>query len=82
MYGTPLLSELLKETDIAVVTEHWLLPEQMNFLQSIDLNFKSCGLSDTRISLEPERRVCNRGFGGLAILWRKEIKRMPYRERV
>ncbi|XP_069114366.1 uncharacterized protein [Argopecten irradians] len=73
MYGTPLLSELLKETDIAVVTEHWLLPEQMNFLQSIDSNFKSYGLSDTRISLEPERRVCNRGFGGLAILWRKEI---------
>ncbi|XP_069138863.1 uncharacterized protein [Argopecten irradians] len=77
MYGTPLLSELLKETDIAVVTEHWLLPEQMNFLQSIDSNFKSYGLSNTRISLEPERRVCNRGFGGLAILWRKEINVCP-----
>ncbi|XP_060074851.1 uncharacterized protein LOC132554540 [Ylistrum balloti] len=77
MYGTPLLTELLADTDIAVITEHWLLPEQMNFLNSIDANLKAYGVSDKRIPVEPENRICNRGYGGLAILWRNQLNVCP-----
>ncbi|XP_060086129.1 uncharacterized protein LOC132565495 [Ylistrum balloti] len=77
MYGTPMLSKLLNDTDIALITEHWLLPEQMNFLNTIDNNFKAYGVCDARIALEPENRKCNRGFAGIAFMWRKDMAVSP-----
>ncbi|XP_033756185.1 uncharacterized protein LOC117338930 [Pecten maximus] len=77
MYGTPLLSEILRNVDIAVVTEHWLPPEQLNFLESIDSNFRSFGRSDNRIPIDIEQRSHFRGCGGIAVLWRNHLKVTP-----
>ena len=73
MYGTPYLSELLNDTDVFIAVEHWLLPEQISFLDSINSDFKAYGICDTRIPIEPENRTRSIGFGGVAIMWRKEL---------
>lgn len=77
MYGTPYLSELLNNTDVFIVVEHWLLPEQISFVESIHPNFYSYGICDKRIPIEPENRTRSIGFGGVAIMWRKEIPVFP-----
>lgn len=77
MYGTPYLSELLNESDIFVATEHWLLPEQLKFLNSIHTDFNVYGLYDKRIPTELENRTRSTGFGGIALFWRKHIQTFP-----
>lgn len=76
MYGTPYLCNTLQDTDICCITEHWLMPEQLTFLNSIDTNFRAFGRCDSRIEVEPENRTM-RGFGGVAMLWHSKIKATP-----
>ncbi|XP_069134377.1 uncharacterized protein [Argopecten irradians] len=52
------------------------MPEQLDFLNTIDTSFKAVGRSDCRIAIEPENRF-RRGFGGVAMLWRKDLKVTP-----
>ena len=73
MYGAPYLYSLLNEVDIAVLTEHWLLPEQLNFLENIHPEFKSFSRSDNRLKANFEDRIRHTGFGGMAILYRKSL---------
>jgi hypothetical protein len=77
MYGTPYLTQMLDESDIFVATEHWLLPEQLNFLDSIHTNFNVYGLHNSRIPLELENRTRSTGFDGIALFWRKHIQMFP-----
>lgn len=73
MYGSPYLYSLLNEVDIAVLTEHWLMPEQLDFLDIIHPEFKSFSRADSRLTVTYEERLRHTGFGGIAILYRKSL---------
>lgn len=45
----------------------------MNFLDSINSDFNAYGICDKRIPIEPENRTRSTEFGGVAIMWRKEL---------
>ena len=65
MYGTSYFENLLEESDVCIVTEHWLNRYNICFLHEIAKDFRvfSCTSSST----------CNssKGSGGVAILVRK-----------
>ena len=64
MYGTPYFENLLEESNVCIVTEHWLNRYDICFLHGIAKHFRvfSCTSSST----------CNasKGSGGVAILVR------------
>ncbi|CAG2231536.1 unnamed protein product [Mytilus edulis] len=65
MYGTSYFENLLKDSDICIVTEHWLNRTNITFLYELANDFRvfSCFSSSSVNS--------NRGSGGVAILVRK-----------
>ncbi|KAK6178046.1 hypothetical protein SNE40_012884 [Patella caerulea] len=73
MYGTPFLLDCLETQDIVFINEHWLLPEQLSYLDSIHERFDGIAFSDSRIPIDIESRTCLRGFGGVGVLYRKEL---------
>ena len=72
MSTTPYLCEFLcnSKVDICAISEHWLFPDQLSFLNSIDPQFVGIGVCDK--SLDPLSRH-RRGKGGTALLWNKII---------
>ena len=61
------LDKLLKEQnlDICIISEHWLFEDSLSFLDSINANYLSLGVSDKSLNpLDPYRR----GKGGIGIL--------------
>ena len=66
------LKQLLQKLDICCVQEHWLFKPEQNFLQIIEANMavvaKSVDDDYPELSM-----VARRGYGGLAIFWKKEI---------
>ncbi|CAG2187538.1 unnamed protein product [Mytilus edulis] len=67
MYGTSYFENLLKDSDICIVTEHWLNRTNITFLYELANDFRvfSCFSSSSVNS--------NRGSGGVAILVRKKF---------
>ncbi len=64
MYLDTLLNN--NDLDILVVSEHWLYKDSLSFLDSLNKNYISHGVSDSTLNpLDPYRR----GKGGVSILW-------------
>ena len=72
MSTVPYLTTILHNIDILAITEHWLFPHSMNFLNSIDPNFTSFGVVDRALEVNANV-VSARGQGGVAFLLRKTL---------
>ena len=66
------LKQLLKRLDICCLQEHWLFHPEQHILQAINTNMTvvSKCVDDDNPELS---MIARRGYGGVAILWRKEI---------
>lgn len=62
--------DLLKKCDVLAVTEHWLYPDDLSFLETLDGSFKCYSSSSSKNYLNYRWRM---GQGWLAILWRDGI---------
>lgn len=56
--------------DVIALQETWLMPHDLSFLGSIDNNFAYTGTSAVDTSAEVLR---GRPYGGVALLWRKDV---------
>ncbi|VDI21674.1 Hypothetical predicted protein [Mytilus galloprovincialis] len=64
--------EMKEDVDIYLLQEHWLFDCQLNMLNEIHSNYIGIGKPvDTNDPLPPIQMP--RGYGGVAILWRKEL---------
>jgi exonuclease III len=61
---------LCDNCDILLLQEHWLLPTELNILNSIHPEFYSIGLSAVDVS---SHILVGRPYGGTAILYRKQL---------
>ena len=64
------LQNILKESNICVLLEHWLYPDSLTFLSSVNENFVGWGRSSDDLHLDS---LWRRGKGGVAFLWRKTV---------
>ena len=64
----------MSETDILVITEHWLWPYELHKLADISSNFDAHGISDYRFTLNSD---LTRGCGGVGIIWKKSLTVVP-----
>ena len=69
---THYLCELMSEQgiDIMCISEHWLYPDSLAYLNSIDTTFDVFSKADSSLNVFDSSR---RGKGGLGILWRKDL---------
>lgn len=64
-------SQLLAEnSDIIILTEHWLWPYDLSKLDSVISGCKGSGVSDSRLNEDCSLR---RGCGGVGILWKQQL---------
>lgn len=68
---------VLNDIDVFIAVGHWLLPESINFLDSINPGVNAYDVCDGRILIEPENRNRSTGFGGVAITVSKELPVFP-----
>lgn len=64
------LDKCLEDSDICAIQEHWLYPDSLNFLSSVQKDFVGWGRSSN--DLNPNS-IWRRGMGGIAFLWRKDF---------
>ena len=64
------ISDLCLDCDIICLQEHWLLPNEVNFLGSINGDFLSTGNSAVDVGRDV---LVGRPFGGTGILYRKSL---------
>ncbi|CAC5419283.1 E3.1.11.2 [Mytilus coruscus] len=66
------LKQLLKKLDLCCLQEHWLFKPEQHLLHDIDTNMivtaKSIDDENPELSM-----IARRGYGGVAILWKKEM---------
>ena len=72
MAKAPYISRLLSEHDLDILglSEHWLYPDSINFLSTVDTHYEVLAACDSTLD------VCStwrRGKGGVALLWRKHL---------
>ena len=65
------LEELCSKCDILFLQETWLLKHELSLLNNISNDFYSKGISSVK---QDEGVLRGRPHGGLAILWKKELK--------
>ena len=65
-----LTDRILTDSSVVVLSEHWLWPYELYKLDEIHSNYKGHGLSDARLT---EKANGGRGFGGVGILWHKNL---------
>ena len=68
----PCLRDILHHNDVVALSEHWLHNNRLGILNEIDDNFECMGRA-SRASSE-DKFGTHRGQGGVAILWRKDLK--------
>lgn len=64
------VKDLCQIADIVVLQEHWLLPNNLNFLSSLDKEFLTYGSSAVDLG---KGLLYGRPFGGVAVVWRKSL---------
>ena len=67
-----LIEKLMADVDILLLQEHWLFNYQLNSLMEISDTVKGAGKAvDDDNPIPPVQKP--RGYGGVAVLWKKEI---------
>ena len=64
------LQNILKESNICVLLEHWLYPDSLTFLSSVNEDFVGWGRSSDDLHLDS---LWRRGKGKVAFLRRKTV---------
>jgi len=64
------IQDISAKSDLVCLQEHWLLPNEVNLLSQISVDFLAAGSSAVDIS---EDILTGRLYGGTAILYRKSI---------
>ena len=64
------VKDLCQISDIVLLQEHWLLPNDLNFLSSLDKEFLTYGTSPVDLG---KGILCGRPYGGVAVLWHKSL---------
>ena len=60
--------------DILAISEHWLFPNSLKFLSSINVHYDYSGASDEDLCHPPTGSgIYCRGKGGVALLWHKRL---------
>lgn len=73
--GEPYLHQLAdNDSDVVVVTEHWLWPFESHRLSQVHPSFAAETKTDARLD---ENSSLLRGCGGVGILWRKTLDATP-----
>ena len=67
-YNMSYLKNCLTNCDICFLQEHWLFPDSLRFLESVNTEFSSWGRACDQLNLDSLSR---KGFGGVAFFWRK-----------
>lgn len=68
LYVDKLLTDL--DIDVMAISEHWLFPDSVAFIDSINTSYKSYARTDAKLNpLDPYRR----GKGGVALMWKKTL---------
>ena len=70
MYNASYMRQCLVSCVISCIQEHWLYPDNMSFLDTLDPHFNSWVRCCSDINPDSTSR---RGKGGIAFLWRKSI---------
>ena len=70
MYNLPYLRQILHDCDICCIQEHWLYPDSLPFLDSVNPNFKTWGRCCSELNLDS---ISRREKGGLAFFWRNNL---------
>ena len=70
--AVPYIKELLKQNDILLLCEHWLHANRLNRFNEIADNIKFCARASK--SSSAENYGTRRGQGGVAIIWKDNIK--------
>ena len=66
----PIINKMCKESDILLLQETWLMPNECNYLKSVHKDFESFSLSSVKIT---NSVLVGRPYGGLSILWRRSL---------
>lgn len=66
--ATQHVRQLCRTNDFIALQEHWLIPEELDYMNTIDPDFSYCGCSAMDTSAGP---VKGRPYGGVAVMWRK-----------
>ena len=72
----PYLSDLAATNDIIIIQEHWLWLHNLCKLDRLLEGFSAHGCSDKRLTENCDPSL-NKGYGGIAILWRRHLPVMP-----
>jgi len=64
------VKDLCKTSDIVLLQEHWLLPQDLHLLSELDDDFLAFGTSPVNTE---EGILQGRPYGGVAVLWRQNI---------
>ena len=64
------LQNCLRNSDICMIQEHWLYPDSLDFLSSLNKDFIGWGRSSNNLNLDS---IWRRGKGGVGMLWRKSL---------
>jgi len=70
--GITMVTELMKNHDIILLQEHWLLKEDLGRLDTIHSDFVSYSISAMN-DRSSESILTGRPFGGVVILWNKRL---------
>ena len=70
MFNTPHLQNCLMNSDICILQEHWLYPDSLDVLCSVDKHFTGWGRLSNDLNLNS---IWRRGKGGISMLWRKSL---------
>ena len=72
----PYLHKLFEcDSDIVILSEHWLWPFDLYKLESLHPSFFGFGCADRRLTDITHDR--SRGYGGVGVLWRKSLDVFP-----
>ena len=69
-YNLAFLRKYLALCDICFLQEHWLFPDNLGFLDTVDSQFITWGISSSDINPDS---ITRRGKGGIAFFWRKSL---------
>ncbi len=72
MRCAPYISSLLTDNnlDVLILNEHWLFPNSLHFLDSVQPGYIAYAIADDDLSGD---KPLKRGKGGVAILWKVEL---------
>ena len=70
MYGSVYADKLLRRLDLDIlgISEHWLYPDSIQFLESINSGYSYYAICDNDLFVSDR---CRKGKGGVAFLWKK-----------